>query len=342
MTFRDLVPESLRRYVPRFVKEMYHRQALTPFQRDIERFRQDGTRFIPPLLSFPPMVMIDTTTRCNLACSHCPNSVLSGEKGFWGDLESDLYFKIIDEIAEESPGTLVRPFDGGEPLLRKDLPELIGYAKQKGIHRVSITTNGTILNENVRRKLIHSGLDHMEVSIDAATSGTYQKIRRSPLYDKVVENTLAYIEESKAFDPRREVSVSFVLQTENRLELDAFREFWRPRADQVDIREYHQHNNLMDEGGRVGRKNLRFRHPCPYLWNRIIVHHDGRVRFCEGDWRAEHVLGNVREQTLKEIWQGELYRRLRQQHIDGTFEHPFCGPCTDWREILWPGLEKTS
>jgi len=338
LNLSHLVPRPLRRFVPEFIKTRMRRLAMTPLQRDLERFRLDGTRFEPPLSPFPPMVMIDTTTRCNLACSHCPNSVLANDEGFWGDLDRDLYFKIIDEVAAEAPETLVRPFDGGEPLLRKDLAELIGYAKKKGIKRVSITTNGTVLNQRVRAQLIDAGLDHMEVSIDAATSETYQAVRRSPLFDKVVENTLAYIEESRRRDAGRRVSVSFVLQTANRHELEAFRRFWEGRADQVDVREYHQHNNLMDEGGRVERKENRHRHPCPYLWDRIIIHHDGRVRFCEGDWKAEHALGDVRRQSLKEIWQGEVYSRLRRAHVDGTFDHPFCNPCTDWREIFWPGL----
>jgi len=288
------------------------------------------------------MVMIDTTSRCNLACAHCPNSILSGEEGFWGDLDRDLYFKIIDEIAAEAPDTLVRPFNSGEPLLRKDLAEMIGYAKRKGIRTVSITTNGTVMNQRVRARLMEAGLDHMEVSIDAATGETYEKIRRSPLFDKVVENTVAYIEESASLVPHRKVSVSFVLQTENRHELETFRRFWEGRADQVDIREYHQHNNLMDDAGRFAHKTNRYRHPCPYLWDRIIINHDGKVRFCEGDWRAEHSIGDVRKQSLKEIWLGEHYRRLRQQHVDGTFDHPFCQPCTDWREITWPGLDDQS
>lgn len=339
MRVADLVPRSLRRYIPRFIKDRARRLSMTPLQRDVERFRRDGTRFVPPLRPFPPMVMIDTTTRCNLACAHCPNSVLSGEPDFWGDLDRDLYFKIIDEVAAEAPDTLVRPFDGGEPLLRKDLAELIRYAKKKGVHTVSITTNGTILNQRVRAQLIESGLDHVEVSIDAATAETYEKIRRSPLFAKVVENTIGYIDEVKRHDPDRRVSVSFVLQTDNRHELEMFRSFWEGRADQVYVREYHQHNSLMDDAGRIAHKENRFRHPCPYLWDRIIIHHDGKVRFCEGDWQAKHAIGNVREQSLKEIWLGEQYRRLRQQHVTGTFDHPFCNPCTDWREITWPGLD---
>jgi len=303
-------------------------------RRLVARVRRRGdARRVPQLAEFPPMVMIDTTTRCNLACSFCPNSVLSGEAGFLGDMDRDLYFKLVDEIARESPGTILRPFDGGEPLMRKDLGEFIAYAKRKGIRRVSINTNGTILVRGRRRELIEAGLDHIEVSIDAHSAETYQRVRNSPLYDRVVENTLAYIEESKTADPERSVTVSFIEQMANRHERDAFEGFWAGRADHVSIREFHQHNGLVNVAGHVVEHATSARPPCPFLWNRIIVNHDGKVRFCEFDWKGEHALGDARVQTLKEIWHSASYRRLRQSHLDGTFDHPYCGPCEDWPSV---------
>ncbi len=291
--------------------------------------------FPPPVPDFPPMVMIDTTTRCNLACSFCPNSVLSAEPGFLGDMDLDLYRKIIDEVAREAPSTIVRPFDGGEPLMRKDLGELIGYAKRKGLQHVSINTNGIILTETRRRELVEAGIDHVEVSIDAASAETYRTVRGSPLFDRVVGNTLAWIEESKRADPRSRVTVSFIEQAANRHEKEAFFGFWSGRADVVSIREFHQHNGLVGLEGHVVEHGGKDRHPCPYLWKRIIVNHDGKVRFCEYDWKGDHPVGDARTQTLKEIWQSAAYRQLRQTHLDGDFDHPYCGPCQDWETVTW-------
>jgi radical SAM protein with 4Fe4S-binding SPASM domain len=186
--------------------------------------------------------------------------------------------------------------------------------------------------------LIESGLDHIEVSIDAVTPETYFKIRRSPMFERLVENTLAYIGESKAYNQNSRVTVSFVLQTDNQHEYKAFKQFWSGKADEVYIRRYHQHHNLVDNHGHFQEKHYKFRHPCPYLWDRIIIYHNGQIRFCESDWKAEHAIGNIQNQTIKEIWHGEIYCRLRQQHIDGIFAHPFCKVCTDWREVKWSDL----
>lgn len=333
-----IIPQAVRRKFPKRVREQLRRlKPRTKLQKDLALFVLDGTRFKPPLADFPPMVMLDTTSRCNLACTHCPNSVLAQEAGFLGDMSNELIFKILDEIAAEAPGTLTRLFDSGEPLLRKDLHEHIAYATERGIHPVSITTNGTMLVKKRRKEIIEAGLDHIEVSLDAASPETYLKIRVSPLFDRIVENTLAYIEESKAFDPTNRVTVSFVLQTDNRHEEDAFIAFWEDKVDKVYIREFHSHNDFVDDHGLFKNHGDPHRHPCPFLWDRLIVGHDGGVRFCEFDWKGDHVLGNANDQSLKEIWQGDAYRALRESHVAGSHCHEFCNHCTDWRQINWDG-----
>ena len=305
-------------------------------KRNYWLFENFGIKFTPSLKKFPPIVMIDTTTRCNFACSGCPNSVLSRDKNFRGDMDTNLYKKIIDEVSEY-PYTVVRPFNSGEPLMRKDMPELISYAKLKGIKYVSINTNGSLLDTEKRHKLIKAGLNHIEVSIDAATSETYSRIRQQApdMFEVVVENTIAYKKDLKNFGLNGKVSVSFVLQKNNAHELEKFKSFWKDKVDFVVIRPFHQHNKLILENERSTKMSSRRRHPCPYLWNRLIIQHDGRVRFCEADWKAEHAIGNVKENSIKDIWSGQKYAELRKSHVNGTFEHLYCFTCTDWREIHW-------
>jgi len=299
-------------------------------------FKHFGVKFKPKLKKFPPMVMVDTTTKCNFACSACPSSVLSQDKSFRGDMDINLYKKIVDEISEY-PETIVRPFNSGEPLMRKDMPELISYAKQKGIKYVSINTNGSLLDEKKRYELIKADLDHIEVSIDAATSDAYSKTRKQPadMFKAVVNNTIAYKKDLKNLSSNGRISVSFVLQNDNAHEIEKFKSFWKNEVDSVIIRPFHQHNNLIQENKRAVANSIEKRHPCPYLWDRLIIQHDGRVRFCEADWKAEHAIGNIKEHSIKDIWNGKKYTELRQSHVNGTFEHPFCSTCTDWREIHW-------
>lgn len=295
--------------------------------------RKKGVRYVPELLPFPPMVRLEITTKCNLHCAHCPNSLLSETAGFLSEMDGALYCKIVDEIAAESPNTLLRPFGGGEPLTRRNIGELLSYAKNKGIKRMSINTNGTLLDARKRSELIAGGITHIEVSLDAVTPETYLRIRQAPVFDKVVANVLAYITESKKYDHRNQVDVSFVLQKDNVHEVEAFKKYWSSKVDRIHIRQYHQHGGLVEKRSDVGRKTLSNRHPCGYLWQRMIVNHNGKVPFCENDWEGRHAIGDARTHCIRDIWNGDAYKKLRAQHIQGTFDHPYCRECPDWSVV---------
>ena len=50
------------------------------------------------------------------------------------------------------------------------------------------------------------------------------------------------------------------------------------------------------------------------------------------------VIADYRDTTIREVWHGETYRRLRQAHLANDFsEHGFCGQCPDWEQTRWPG-----
>ena len=74
------------------------------------------------------------------------------------------------------------------------------------------------------------------------------------------------------------------------------------------------------------------RPPCPWLFSSLMVLQDGTVAMCGADWDARAPLGNVRERSLAEIWQGEELARRRRAHLEGRFDAvPICGGCDDWR-----------
>lgn len=332
--FRSWIISALKTLLPPGIRRLIRKVVLSPQQSQVDEFLRTGRRFRPRLADFPPMVMVDTTTRCNLACSHCPNSILAEDTSWLGDIDTELYRKIVDEIADKSPDTLLRPFDGGEPLMRKDIGELIGYAKTRGVRKVSINTNGLLMNRKRAKELIHAGLDDVEFSIDAFSAGTYWKIRGSRHYDRLIGNIEEFLTLRHELHPSLTVTVSFVSQPDNKHEEEMFARHWSSLVDRVDIRPLHEHGGLVSITGKsAGSAENRW--PCPFLWDRIIVNHDGRVRFCEFDWKADHALGDVRLQSLKEIWNSADYKRLRKQHVEGTFEHPYCQACIDWPSVSW-------
>ena len=108
-----------------------------------------------------PIVVWNCTRRCNLRCVHC--YAQSQDLCYEGELSHEEGKKLIDSLAQF--GAPVVLFSGGEPLMRKDLFELIQYATDKGMRAV-ISTNGTLITPEVAERLKHFNLSYVGVSID--------------------------------------------------------------------------------------------------------------------------------------------------------------------------------
>lgn len=152
-------------------------------------FRLDDTlaadvlEFIPPHghLSAPLVTHLEVNAVCNLACIHC----------FAGELprkERALDLRELDVLFEDmaSVGALRLALSGGEPLMRKDLYELVDLAIAQGI-RTSITTNGMFIDAHHVRELARRSVLWLSVSLDGATRETNDAIRGAGVFDAVIE-----------------------------------------------------------------------------------------------------------------------------------------------------------
>jgi pseudo-rSAM protein/SPASM domain protein len=108
-----------------------------------------------------PVVVWNTTKRCNLYCEHC--YAAADQEGAQNELSTAEGKALIDDLAEF--GVPVLLFSGGEPLVREDLTELVSYAADAGIRPV-LSTNGTLLTRENARELKAAGLKYAGVSVD--------------------------------------------------------------------------------------------------------------------------------------------------------------------------------
>jgi radical SAM protein with 4Fe4S-binding SPASM domain len=113
--------------------------------------------------SFGPVVVYNCTQRCNLRCLHC----YSGSETWQRDTEltTGQAKKMLSQLVEVNCPVVL--FSGGEPLLRKDIFELLTEAKQCGL-RTALSTNGTLIDSEVADKLIKAKVDYVGISIDGA------------------------------------------------------------------------------------------------------------------------------------------------------------------------------
>lgn len=108
-----------------------------------------------------PVVVWNTTQRCNLKCVHC--YARSDRKNYTEELSTEQGKKLIKNLSEF--GVPVLLFSGGEPLMRKDLFELAEYARDVGLRTV-LSTNGTLITKDTAEKLKRTGFSYIGISLD--------------------------------------------------------------------------------------------------------------------------------------------------------------------------------
>ncbi len=123
----------------------------------------------------PFLVALNLTRRCNLACAHCYLDAGARRDGEPTELATDEVKDVLDGIADLSEETLV-VFSGGEPTLRRDLPELISYATDLGLMPV-LGSNGTLLNDQLLQSLKQAGLQGAGISIDSLDPAFHDEFR---------------------------------------------------------------------------------------------------------------------------------------------------------------------
>ncbi len=281
--------------------------------------------------SLPFIVHIEITNLCNARCVMCPQSTMKRKLGC---METFLYKKIIDQC---KPLEAVWTFLMGEPLMDKNLPEKIAYAKNAGIRKVGIFTNGSLLTSDLILKLIASGIDHITISFDALTEQTFKEIRPGLNFKQVsmnIENLVKLRRQRNQKVPF--IAIEFVKMESNASESESFRKKWEKIVDAVYI------SSMVNWGGANQAKSAsqlsyKIRRPCYMLWRDMVVFVDGRVSLCCYDYEGSVILGDINTQLLKEIWTGEKFSEIRNIHLSGEFEKiPICTNCNSWKMLFSP------
>jgi MoaA/NifB/PqqE/SkfB family radical SAM enzyme len=286
-----------------------------------------------PHHEFPAEVVVETVAECDLACIMCPQSRLTRPRG---RMAYELWTRIVDEIAEVEPATLLRPAHLGEPLLMA--PEIfrwLRYAKHRGLEQVSLASNLNLLRPDHAESLVTSGLDEISVGIDAASLDRYREIRVEGNLERV-RRAVTYLADTRArlasSTPR--LVLHYLVMDENAAEQEAFAEAWQATGIDLELRftprlGWAGHQPAW-QGSSRGRGAPR--RPCHNLMTTLTVFWNGLVPQCERDWNGRTRHGNLNRQSLHEVWHASL-AQLRQRHLRGDFRSALCCDCEDWGAV---------
>lgn len=124
------------------------------------------------------LIFWETTVACNLECIHCRRLEVSRWMSSL-DLSTEQALDFISSLAEDFDPKPVLVFSGGEPLVRKDLFELMAHARLKGVP-TALATNGTLIDQALAEKIAASGVKRVSISLDGASSDTHDRFRKMP------------------------------------------------------------------------------------------------------------------------------------------------------------------
>lgn len=275
------------------------------------------------VLPYPIMLQFELNGTCNYRCESCSYRVDKRIKR--EEISLEQFENIIKDGVKRGLRT-IRLNHHNEPLLKKDLGEYIKIAKEAGILDVYLSTNGSLLDEDRSNMLIKSGLDRLQVSIDAFTEKTYNHLRPGGNFKNVVDNVRNFINMRNAQGKSLPtVRVNFVKQKENEEELENFIEYWnKVGVDSIGVQDY---SDWEHEKPDELYEDVKFH--CSFPFNNMVIRYNGDVQACCMFFSEELVIGNINENSISELWQCDTMKKLRclAAEDDGWRKHPVCKKC---------------
>ena len=322
------------------------------FRRAVNGFKVFFSYYIskwfhkPVQWGLPVSISFEPTTSCNLRCPECP----SGLRAFTrptGMLNKNFFKETIDQLHRELL-YLVFYFQG-EPYLNPDFLDMVKYASGKKIYTATSTNAHYLNNENAKRT-IESGLDRLIISIDGTTQDVYQQYRVGGNLEKVLEGTRNVVKWKKKSGSKTPFIIfQFLVVKPNEHQLEDVKQLakeigvddvWFKTAQVYDYE--NDPNNLIPTNDKYSRYSKngdgyvfkgKLTNHCWRLWHDPVITWDGLVAPCCFDKDAQHRLGDLKQQTFKEIWRNKEYKNFRASILKGRKNIDICANCSEGTKV---------
>lgn len=238
---------------------------------------------------FPRSIEIETNTSCNRRCSYCPNSIY--DRGLIENeklMPTELFHKIIDELAEIGYNGRICPVFYGEPLLDKRIVGFMRYIRHKLPKSwIEIYTNGDFLTHKKYSQLLEAGVNRFVVT------------QHGEAIPDGVKNLYNYFK-SNGCDLKK-ISIQNL---------------------------YSGSKLLCNRGGLIHLSGVNPIPECANDWiPRIVINYEGDIILCCNDYFSEVKFGNINEKKLIEIWMDRTYRNIREDLQNQRYTLPICRKC---------------
>jgi len=251
-----------------------------------------------------------------------------------------VFNKIVEDIYPYC--AYLNMYFQGEPLLNNHIFDFIKTASEKNIY-TSLSTNAQLLDDEALQKIIDNKLDRIIISMDGATQEIYEKYRVSGSLELVKESVKKIIlfkkqkQTSKPF-----VIVQFLVTRQNENQISEIKTFCKnsgvdmltlksiqltnpeKESELLPSNQYFSRYKKSSDGKIILKKQIKY---CWRSWSSAVITWDGNVLPCCFDKDAKHIMGNISEKNITEIFSEEKFHAFRKNAGSVKAHFGICKNC---------------
>lgn len=300
---KELRSEGLERYYFTDVEGIMlsNRKGYSEYQKEFAM----GTKL--NTISKPQYIVMEVNNYCNMRCKMCTKSMYDEANG-----KDNISINVLEKFLRDANEMGVPSFFLGgmtECLINPQIKKILGLIREigQGIDDVLIT-NGYELTPEIADLLIDLQWEKVFISLDAATPEAYHKIRGCDL--ERVERNVNYLikrkKDRKSLFPL--IRVSFVVQPDNECEKDMFIKKWGGKVDMIDFQPLLHYEDMTVKCDLPMPNRV-----CDSPFIKLALDCHGNMYPCCNEWSHKLMLGNIKNMSLQEIWNGTKIKELRRQ-----------------------------
>jgi radical SAM protein with 4Fe4S-binding SPASM domain len=288
------------------------------------------------ILGMPVSVSMELTNVCNLRCPECSSGSgkMERERGY---MDIDLFKKVIKELSPYLYNTNM--YFQGEPMLH---PLFFSFLANTVNTNTTVSTNGHFLSEENSEKIVRSGLNKLIISLDGIDQGTYSTYRINGNVSTVIDGIKNVTGARKRFNSSMKIEIQCLVNKVNEAQIPKIRELAHMVKTKLSLKSMQINDNKdigswlpfngkfrrykIKNGEYVIKSSLPDR--CPRLWFNPVITWDGKVIPCCFDKNAEYIMGDLKLDSFRDIWDGPKYMIFRKSILSGRSMIEICRNCS--------------
>ncbi len=306
------IPYLGEKAVEAYLRRRYNHHVVTPTKaRNFILAQRERHAGVVEVESLPWILNLDTFSGCNLKCPFCPTGTKQIERDV-ARMPVDKAKRVIDLVKDNV--LEIRLYNWGEPFLNPDIFEIIRYARDAGLYSV-INSNLSVNVPDLASKVVASGLDRLQASVDGISQASLEVYRRRASAELVFSNVKAIAQErSRQGVDHPMIALAFLVFRHNEHELDQLDakrleigadEFWPRRA-------FVFHDSFVPKHPDFPPLQKIFSDSCGFPYSELTVEANGAVSPCCTNMSDKWDIGDIDDvKDLREVWNGPIYRGMR-------------------------------